>query len=67
MKPFQIFPEKTNPEYFDLDYKTKRGITLQAHISDLHFGVIDPKVQFDILMEQFVNKIKGLPLDWYAV
>lgn len=67
MKPFQIFPEKTNPEYFDLDYKTKRGITLQAHISDLHFGVIDPKVQFDILMEQFVDKIKRLPLDCISV
>ena len=66
MKPFQISPNGS-VGYYDLSYHTNRGITLQAHISDLHFGVIDPKVQFDILMDQFIKRIEGLPLDCISV
>lgn len=30
-----------------------RGFLVELHIADLHFGAMDPKKQYDILMEQF--------------
>lgn len=32
-------------------------IFVEAHIADIHFGAIDPKKQYDILVEQFVARI----------
>ena len=66
MKPFRVGLNKDD-YYYDLSYATRRGITLQAHISDIHFGVMNPKVEFDILKEQFINKIKGIPLDCISI
>ena len=37
-----------------------RGIFIEAHIADLHFGVIDPVVQLKIYREQFIDKLKNL-------
>ena len=34
-----------------------RGLLRQVHISDIHFGVIDPLTEFNILKEQFIDKI----------
>ena len=40
----------------------------EAHIADLHFATIDPKVEYDILTAQFTNVIRSLPrLDIIAV
>lgn len=64
MKPFQIFSDK---EYSKINYAQKRGISLQVHISDIHFGIIDPKTEYDILYDQFVKKIVGLPLDCISI
>ena len=64
MKPFIIGDD--NYQY-NITEIPKRGISLQAHISDIHFGVIDPKTEYDILKEQFVEKIKGLPLDCISI
>lgn len=65
MKPFQC---EYSPDFcYDLTYSSNRGISMQAHISDLHFGVIDPKVEFDILHEQFIEKIRSLPLDCISI
>ena len=44
-----------------------RGIFLEAHISDLHFGVMDPSVQYNILKEQFINKISKLNLNIISI
>lgn len=44
-----------------------RGIFTEAHISDLHFGVIDPSIQYKILSEQFLNKIANLRLDIVSI
>lgn len=63
MRPFHY----TDLSKYNLEYTTKRGISMQAHISDLHFGKIDPKVEFDILKEQFVDRIKDLPLDCISI
>ena len=39
------------------NFNQKRGSLIEVHIADIHFGVIDPKVQYTILLEQFINKI----------
>ena len=41
----------------------KRGTLVEVHIADIHFGVIDPKVQYTILTEQFLNKIVNIHFD----
>lgn len=64
IKPFHI--GDTNYEY-NIHESIDRGISLQVHISDIHFGIIDPKVEYDILHEQFISKIKGLPLDCISI
>lgn len=40
---------------------TNRGILNEVHIADLHFGAFDPKRQYSILEEQFLNKIMTIP------
>ena len=44
-----------------------RGTFIEAHISDIHFGAFDPKVQLQILNEQFIQKIKDLPLSIVSI
>lgn len=39
-----------------------RGTFVEVHIADIHFGAFDPKVQLNILREQFLNKILLLPM-----
>lgn len=44
--------------------KTKniiRGHLIEVHIADLHFGAFDPRLQYNILMEQMYTKIQMLP------
>lgn len=38
-----------------------RGILNEVHISDIHFGAFDPKKQYEILKEQFLDKIRCIP------
>lgn len=38
-----------------------RGILNEIHIADLHFGAFDPKTQYEILVEQFLNPISQIP------
>ena len=40
-----------------------RGVLTEVHIADIHFGVIDPKVQYKILTEQFLMKIDNIHFD----
>lgn len=63
MKPFQIYSD----EYKRIDFQMKRGTSLQVHISDIHFGIMDPKTEYEILYEQFIRKIQSLPLDCISV
>ncbi len=39
-----------------------RGQLIEIHIADLHFGAFDPKLQYQILMEQVYEKIMQLPV-----
>lgn len=40
-----------------------RGSLICIHTADIHFGVMDPKYQYTILKEQFINKIKDIHFD----
>ena len=39
----------------------KRGVLIESHIADLHFGAIDPAKQYRILEEQYLLTINSLP------
>lgn len=57
-------------EYFQLlERKTQRGILKAAHIADLHFTVknIPAKTHYEILKEQFIDKIREVPLDIISI
>ena len=52
----------------DIRFNRSRGTLVVASISDIHMGRMNPKVQYDILKEQFLDKIAGLPkLDIIAI
>lgn len=44
-----------------------RGTFIEAHIADIHFGALDPQIQYQLLQDQFVNKIKDLPLQIISI
>lgn len=46
---------------YENEIYTKRGTLIEVHIADLHFGAFNPKLQYQILMEQFVNIIAKIP------
>lgn len=39
-----------------------RGQLIEIHLADLHFGAFNPKLQYQILMEQVYEKIMQLPV-----
>lgn len=39
----------------------KKGSIITAHISDLHFPVMNPQKQYQILEDQFIQKIEYMP------
>lgn len=46
---------------FETNYSTKcKGTFVSIHIADIHFGAIDEKAQYDILKEQFIDRISIL-------
>ena len=62
IKPFTI-----NNYLYNIKETPTRGVSFQVHISDIHFGIIDPKVEYEILKEQFIDRIKGLPVDCISI
>lgn len=55
-----------NPVYFE-NINVSRGTLIEVHIADIHFGVIDPKEQYKILEEQFLDKIDKLRFDIISI
>lgn len=45
-----------------LNHKIQRNILVEIHIADLHFGAINPRLQYEILKEQFVQEISQYPI-----
>lgn len=65
---YHEYPE--DQQYMEvLQRKTERGILKQAHIADIHFTVknIPPKTHYELLKEQFIDKLYPLPLDVVSV
>ena len=46
---------------------TIRPTLVEIHTADIHFGAMDPKVQYDILMEQLVNKVATIHFDIFYI
>lgn len=44
-----------------------RGTLIEVHIADVHFGAFDPKEQYKILKEQFLDKIRNLKFDIISI
>lgn len=40
---------------------------VEVHTADIHFGAIDPKVQYDILAEQMLNKVANIHFDAFFI
>lgn len=47
--------------YTEENLNPKRGVLIELHIADLHFGAFDPARQYDILMKQFYYPALELP------
>ena len=43
------------------------GTVIEVHIADIHFGSIDPAVQYSILFEQFIAPIRSLKFDILSI
>ena len=69
MKPFRFINDKDITSYDVLmqKYPYKRGTSFQCHISDIHFGVMDAQLEYKILKEQYIDRIKDLPLDIISI
>lgn len=57
----KIDPFIYQDNFVSLQRNTQRGLLYEVHISDLHFGTVNPKTEFDILYEQFIMKIMRMP------
>ncbi len=55
--PFTI----DEPEINLLHHRVEKGLIISAQIADIHMGAIDPKTQYEIIRDQIVNVLKGLP------
>ena len=65
-----VFHNIDDKQLYDMDirYNKTRGSLVIASISDIHMGKIDPKTQYEILKEQFLQVISELPkLDIVAI
>lgn len=69
MKPFRFINDEDIQSYDVMmqKYPYKRGTSIQCHISDIHFGVMDAQLEYKILREQFIDRIKDLPLDIISI
>jgi DNA repair exonuclease SbcCD nuclease subunit len=40
---------------------------VEIHTADIHFGAMDPKVQYDLLMERMIDKIRPIHFDAFFI
>lgn len=40
---------------------------VEIHTADIHFGAMDPKIQYDILMDQMIHKIQRIHFDAFFI
>lgn len=65
IEPFTVGESKEY--YHNLQIQQQRGVSLQCHIADIHFGAMDPKTEFEILKEQYIDPIQPLKLDIISI
>lgn len=56
-----------NSPFIKIQEPTQRGTLIEIHTADLHFGAMDPKVQYDILITQMINKLINLKFDVFFI
>ena len=42
-------------------------ILVEIHTADIHFGAMDPKTQYDILMKEMVQKVATIHFDAFFI
>ncbi len=47
--------------------KNNNSYVTEVHIADIHFGSVDPMKQYNILCEQFLNKISQIDFDILSI
>lgn len=47
---------------FDTQIREERGVLSEIHIADIHFGVIDPKIEYEILKREIINELYKIPI-----
>ena len=52
---------------YDPVYQEVRPTLVEIHVADIHFGAMDPKVQFDILVEQLLNKVSTIHFNLFCI
>lgn len=52
---------------YNIEKQIFRGTLIEVHISDIHFGAIDPSVEYKILEDQFLNKIANFKFDLLSI
>lgn len=64
-----IFYKSSEEEINELNSRIQvsRGTLIEIHTADLHFGAINPKVQYNILCEQLLNKIVNINFDIFSI
>lgn len=58
---FDFDDEVLQKEYL-LNIQTRRGLLIEVQIADIHFGAINPRLQYEILEEQFLNELLKMPV-----
>ena len=56
--------EKINDDnlYFNTQIREERGVLSEIHIADIHFGVIDPKTEYEILKREIIDELHRIPI-----
>ena len=44
-----------------------RPTLIEIHTADIHFGAMDPKTQYDLLMSQMIGKVQGIQFDLFCI
>jgi hypothetical protein len=57
--------EKLNCGHMEVEHgnssNTLRGMLIEVHLADLHFGAFDPQKQYEILMNQVYSRLVEMP------
>lgn len=67
MNPFKFLNEEEQIYKLNEINKFKRGTLSEIHIADIHFGALEPSYQYQILKEQFLNKINEIHFDILSI